>query len=1767
MGDLLKILLQAELESKNLAININKQLKIVESQINRLNIDINIKDADAFKVIENLNKELTKIGQTSNNSGFKNVVADMGLVNKNLADLEMTNSKTFINAKGEVDKYIETIKQAGFAISETFNNTDKGKSLGLVIDDKTMEHQAKQSIKNAKEQQSAMDKRMKLEQSYENWWLKSLQTKETKEKQIAQRNLSNINKERQARTDMYTTMFINLDKEEVELRQQIELYKQQQSIKMQNIEGKYKGLYDVDAISKYKTELKELSVTTPDVSHKMKQMGNELRGIESNARNSKSALDLSTKSAMSFGESLKQAATKFALWSGVTVAYYGAIRAMRAGIVTVKEFDTAMVELRKVTDETEATYDKFMSTAFKMGKTLSRTGKEAINATSDFARMGFTLDQSMGLAYEALLMLNVGDNIGSLDDATSSIIATLKGFNVEGSETVKMARYINDAYNEVANTFAVSTGDLVLGVSKTSAVLNQAGNSFDEAIGMLTGAFEVLQDMNKVSSGINIITQRLKSIGTDGQAIDGLAPKLESAFNTIGLTLNDTNGELKDTYDILNSLAKVFPTITKEQQNYISELVSGKRQSSVLMSLMSNWASVQNATETSLNSVGSAMIENEKYIDSIEGKVQNFASTVQMFWVNLIDTSVIKGVVDFGTWFMEMMIDTTSLLGGLGTVATLVANIVGVKLVWSFRTAYIEMMKMYAVNKMSLLPSTASIGAVIKSVLGFTTVTKGATIATAGLTLSTVALTAGLILIPMALTAIVSAEKRRKKAMEESIEAFEKQKQISSDMGSLIETYKKLAGQSTLTAEEQQRLLEVKGKITQLIPQTTKVIDNESLSLEEQYEILKSLNEEELKHAKIKAGDTINKYGKSLEKNKATVEALERSLANYNESIGELLKKQAEGIELSSEERDRFNGLARAIEIVENGIGDAKGEIEAYNMAMEILSGTTKEFTDANGNLASSVEDSEDSYEGSSQAVKSLYENIETAVNKFDLFEQALYELNTEGKLSEKTFADLIKIMPDLIEVTGLETGALIDLLSQSGNTRVGVIMNELAKSDAVLSGTLARIKAYEEEAKALESITNATALAYGEKSLLMGYAKYTADKGKIEALRSDIAGRLNGLIGNKYTSKTGSGGTNSSSKDEYKSEVDRYAKINLELDKTNVLLAKNKTLQDLAGDDLAKKIPLMEEEVLLNIERQKSLHSLNEERRKEMVELQKTLSGQGFNFEGEGDNKTIANLDNVKGKTKEVEEQFKRYIDLQSSLLPQASQEWWNLKNNIEKITTEVDKLLEQHKELARQKWIKEQNDLYEQQQDRLKSLEAIQETIVAIIRKRGEEEKKALDKAHQEEMDSLEVRHQDRKKKYSEELDDFKKLIQGKIDEIEGQSEAEDYLEQLSKERDRAVELQSEIDTLSLDDTLQARNKVIDLRKQLADQNEKISKMQQKKERDILKKSLQDQLKDKEEQNKEIEIIADNSYDNEKKRLEEDYKINQEYHEKKYSDERIYAEASDAIMRGKVETSKGVFEDIFDAYKDFENKFGKGMGILGDIIKNDFLDQLKKAQDAIKELDYLSSNQRPKYDSGYQPKDDEMDYKSPTTGSSGSSSSSSGKLSSMTKSDYEKLVNYKQFYDNAKRDGNKEAMNSISQAAQAIRGKYGITSDNYSYNDLKDLSYEDMKKRGYKLGGKITDTGTLIAPFHGTQSDPEWILRDYQLQKLISEAVLSTIKVSVPKVPTKQQGVVLQIENFIKADNITKDSIPMLQKYENDALKRLNIELNKVGILRPAY
>lgn len=61
---------------------------------------------------------------------------------------------------------------------------------------------------------------------------------------------------------------------------------------------------------------------------------------------------------------------------------------IRQGVTYVKEIDSALTELKKVTDETDATYNKFLQSMSKTASVTGSTVKELTSSAADWARLG-----------------------------------------------------------------------------------------------------------------------------------------------------------------------------------------------------------------------------------------------------------------------------------------------------------------------------------------------------------------------------------------------------------------------------------------------------------------------------------------------------------------------------------------------------------------------------------------------------------------------------------------------------------------------------------------------------------------------------------------------------------------------------------------------------------------------------------------------------------------------------------------------------------------------------------------------------------------------------------------------------------------------------------------------------------------------------------------------------------------------------------------------------------------------------------------------------------------------------------------------------------------------------------------------------------------------------------------------------------------------------------------------------------------------------------
>ncbi len=160
-------------------------------------------------------------------------------------------------------------------------------------------------------------------------------------------------------------------------------------------------------------------------------------------------------------------------------------------ITVVKDLDTSLVELKKVTDLSGSSLETFTAQAYSVGQQIARTGKEVIDATTIFSRSGYEIREALDLAETSLILLNVGDGISNIEEAATSLISVLKGFNMEASQATE----IIDKINQISNTSAINFADLTEGLTRTSATFSAAGVEISELSALLTGANEILQNI------------------------------------------------------------------------------------------------------------------------------------------------------------------------------------------------------------------------------------------------------------------------------------------------------------------------------------------------------------------------------------------------------------------------------------------------------------------------------------------------------------------------------------------------------------------------------------------------------------------------------------------------------------------------------------------------------------------------------------------------------------------------------------------------------------------------------------------------------------------------------------------------------------------------------------------------------------------------------------------------------------------------------------------------------------------------------------------------------------------------------------------------------------------------------------------------------------------------------------------------------------------------------------------------------------------------
>lgn len=351
----------------------------------------------------------------------------------------------------------------------------------------------------------------------------------------------------------------------------------------------------------------------------------------------------------------------------------------------VVNIDSAMTELKKVTNETDNTYDAFLDDAGTRAKNLGASISDIVTASADFARLGYNLKDSKELADAAVLYQHVGDGISSVNDASESIISTMKAFGVEAKDVTSIV----DKFNEVGNNYAISSAGVGSALQRSASALHTAGNTLDQSIGMIVAANDVAQDPESVGNALKVLSLRIRGAKTDleqmGESTDDVAvstSKLREQIKALtnvdgkgGFDILTKSGDFKSTYEIMEGIANVWKEMNDVDKASLLEQVAGKNRANVVSGMLGNWKDAQDAAKTAAESAGSATKENETYLDSINGKISQFTAAFEKLSKDVLDSDLIKFFIELATHIANLADEAVKLVDNFGLIPTALTGI------------------------------------------------------------------------------------------------------------------------------------------------------------------------------------------------------------------------------------------------------------------------------------------------------------------------------------------------------------------------------------------------------------------------------------------------------------------------------------------------------------------------------------------------------------------------------------------------------------------------------------------------------------------------------------------------------------------------------------------------------------------------------------------------------------------------------------------------------------------------------------------------------------------------------------------------------------------------------------------------------------------------------------------------------------------------------------------------------------------------------------
>jgi TP901 family phage tail tape measure protein len=327
----------------------------------------------------------------------------------------------------------------------------------------------------------------------------------------------------------------------------------------------------------------------------------------------------------------------------------GIKRLIKEAFEFYKSLDRALTDITIVSNLSRSQVQALTSDFIDLSRQTGMAIDDIAQASVIFFQQGLNTKEVMQMTEVTAQFAKVAGS--TVEKAADQLTAAINGFQVGVEGAIDVA----DKLNAVAARSAASIDEIATAMSKAASQANQAGLSMDKFYAILATMEEVTREApENIGTSMKTIMARMQQIKEGNNTEDETdVNDVETALKTVGISLRDSNGQLRDLESVLDELGPKWGGLDRNTQAYLGTIIAGTRQQSRFISMMQNWDRVLELTEVAENSSGQQALMHKKAMEGLDAAINTLRNSWQQFLTTLTNSNVFIDVLHFAASIMD----------------------------------------------------------------------------------------------------------------------------------------------------------------------------------------------------------------------------------------------------------------------------------------------------------------------------------------------------------------------------------------------------------------------------------------------------------------------------------------------------------------------------------------------------------------------------------------------------------------------------------------------------------------------------------------------------------------------------------------------------------------------------------------------------------------------------------------------------------------------------------------------------------------------------------------------------------------------------------------------------------------------------------------------------------------------------------------------------------------------------------------------------------